>query len=217
MAASAFRSASSRATSLRRTDLDESFLQRLAVLGAAGASGALLAGCSQSSDGQSQTGTGGSGDTAEELATGVLTTNHVDGRVLVIVNLEGGNDGPSTVVPASSSAYYKARPRLAIEAGEVLSINDRIGLNPNLARLHERGVTIIEGVGPSEGDLSHFAMAERWALGDVNGTANFRTGFGGRLTDALHQGSPVTGITMSGSSPFLYSQTAPGARLVWSR
>ncbi len=189
------------------------FLQRLAVLGAASASGTLLAGCTKSSDSQAQTGIGGSDNAAEELATGVLTANHVDGRVLVIVNLEGGNDGPSTVVPAGSSAYYSARPRLAIEEGEVLTVNDRIGLNPNLARLHERGVTIIEGVGPSEGDLSHFAMAERWALGDVNGTAKFRTGFGGRLTDALHQGSPVTGITMSGSSPFLYSQTAPGLAL----
>lgn len=189
------------------------FLQRLAVLSAASASGTLLASCSKSSDGQAPSGASEEGSSAEELETGTLTSSHVDGRVLIIVNLEGGNDGPSTVVPASSAAYYNARPRLAVDEGEVLSVNDRIGLNPNLARLHKRGITIVEGVGPSDGDLSHFAMAQRWARGDVDGAANFRTGFGGRLTDTLYQGSPLTGVSMASTSPFLHGQLSSGLAL----
>ncbi len=190
------------------------FLQRLAVLGAAGAGASLLASCSKPGSSQSQDQVSGEIDSAPlEAETGVLTPGHVDGRVLVIVNLEGGNDGPSTVVPASSAAYYNARPSLAIAEDDVLSINDRIGLNPNLARLHRRGVTVVEGVGPTQGDLSHFAMAERWAVGDVDGSANFRTGFGGRLTDTLYQSSPLTGVSMASSTPFLNGQLASGLAL----
>ncbi len=190
------------------------FLQRLAVLSAAGASASLLAGCSKSGNSQGEgSAAGETGDTPPVAETGVLTASHIDGRVLVIVNLEGGNDGPSTVVPASSAAYYNARPNLAIAEGDVLSLNDRIGLNPNLSKLHKRGVTVVEGVGPTEGDLSHFAMADRWAMGDVNGSANFRTGFGGRLTDTLYQNSPLTGVSMASSSPFLNGQLASGLAL----
>src|SRR5262245_61714944 len=54
------------------------------------------------------------------------------GRVLVVIQLDGGNDGLNTVVPYRDDEYRKHRPGLAIPAAEVKAIDDRIGLHPQL-------------------------------------------------------------------------------------
>ncbi len=54
------------------------------------------------------------------------------GRILVVVQLDGGNDGLNTVVPYRDDEYRKRRPKLAISAGEVKKIDDRVGLHPML-------------------------------------------------------------------------------------
>ena len=51
-------------------------------------------------------------------------------RVLVLVELQGGNDGLNTVVPYADSRYYSLRPRLAIARDAVLPLSDELGLNP---------------------------------------------------------------------------------------
>lgn len=183
------------------------FLRRLGALSAITASGSLLAACSKGTS----VGLGATSPvtTPANRPTGSLTSGHVEGRVLVLVDMAGGNDGLSMVVPAASSAYYESRPNLAIAEGDVLALNDRIGLNPQLTRLHKRGVTVVEGVGARNHDLSHFEMSERWSRGDVDGTARPATGFGGRISDALHQGAPATGVSMAGPAPMLLSQDAP--------
>src|SRR5205809_2857608 len=50
-----------------------------------------------------------------------------DDRVLVVVQLGGGNDGLNTVIPYSQDAYYRARPTLAVPQTGVLRINDEVG------------------------------------------------------------------------------------------
>src|SRR3954470_18805530 len=55
-----------------------------------------------------------------------------DGRILVVVQLDGGNDGLNTVVPYRDDAYRKHRPKLAIPADEVKKVDDRVGLHPML-------------------------------------------------------------------------------------
>src|SRR5262245_55838347 len=54
------------------------------------------------------------------------------GRVLVVVQLDGGNDGLNTVVPYTDDEYRKRRPRLAVQAKAVHKVDDRIGLHPAL-------------------------------------------------------------------------------------
>jgi len=132
----------------------------------------------------------------------------VDGRVLVIVDLQGGNDGLSTLVPAGDASYYDLRPNLAVAEDEVLELDNEVGLHPSLTGLHSRGITTIEGVGPINGDLSHFAMTERWERGDATGTNNFRSGFLGRLADALDDGTPLIGTSLNGPTPYLVNQQA---------
>ena len=114
-----------------------------------------------------------------------LTTGG-DDRVLVIVNLQGGNDGLNTVVPYSMPQYYRYRPNLAIAQGDVLRLNDEVGFNPNLKSfkaLFDKGqVAVVQGVGYPKPDHSHFRSTEIWQTADPDGYAP--TGWLGRYLDS---------------------------------
>ena len=70
--------------------------------------------------------------------------------VLVIVTLYGGNDGINTVIPYADNAYHDARPELAYAPGDVLHLDDQLGLNPALKGLaqqwNNRKLAIVRGV-----------------------------------------------------------------------
>src|SRR5687768_2560386 len=59
----------------------------------------------------------------------------LEANVLVLVQLAGGNDGLNTVVPYTNDHYYRARPRLSMDAKMVQPLNDAMGLHPNLKGL----------------------------------------------------------------------------------
>ena len=63
------------------------------------------------------------------------TSSNSNGRILVILQLEGGNDGLNTVIPYADDEYYKARPGIAIARDAVLKLDDNLGLHPQLGRL----------------------------------------------------------------------------------
>lgn len=131
----------------------------------------------------------------------LLVPAPVDERVLVLIELEGGNDGLSTVVPYSTGAYYDRRPNLSIAPESVIPLDDEVGLNPQLARLSQRQVGVIEGVGPINVNLSHFEMVERWDYGSTQGVGGSRSGFLARVVDQIDAGSPVTGLSVAGHTP----------------
>jgi uncharacterized protein (DUF1501 family) len=87
-------------------------------------------------------------------------------RVLVIVNLQGGNDGLNCVVPHGDPRYYQVRPNIGISRSDVLAIDDRIGLNPNMksfkAMYDSGNVAIVQSVGYPQPDHSHFRSTEIW-------------------------------------------------------
>lgn len=87
-------------------------------------------------------------------------------RVLVVVQLTGGNDGLNTVVPYGLGAYYQARPTLAVKESDVLPLTGAIGLNPNmkgLSELYARGkLAVVQAVGYAEPNRSHFRSIEIW-------------------------------------------------------
>jgi uncharacterized protein (DUF1501 family) len=129
-------------------------------------------------------------------------------RTLVVVELEGGNDGQSMVVPYGLGSYYDARPNSAIAENEVLRLDDRFGLHPQLARLHQRGVSIVQGVGSKNPSGSHFEMRARWAEGSPDALGQHTTGFLGRLSDALGDDDAVaTAVSIGdGSHPSMLSE-----------
>jgi len=89
-----------------------------------------------------------------------------DGRILVIVQLSGGNDGLNMVIPYADDAYHRVRPGLAHKPDSVLKIDNYMGLHPNLAplkALYDDGrVTIIQGVGYPNPNRSHFRSMDIW-------------------------------------------------------
>jgi len=88
------------------------------------------------------------------------------GRILVVVQLDGGNDGLNTVVPYRDDKYRKARPKLAIPAGDVKKIDDRVGLHPMLEPfsklLEQQRLAIVQSVGYPNPNRSHFDSMAIW-------------------------------------------------------
>lgn len=110
--------------------------------------------------------------------------------VLVVVQLTGGNDGLNTVVPYNNDDYRKARKKLAIPAGDVLKINDQMGLHPSargLSELLEAGkLGIVQGVGYPEPNRSHFESMDVWHTCQRKGNPR-ATGWLGRFLDGTRE------------------------------
>jgi uncharacterized protein (DUF1501 family) len=87
-------------------------------------------------------------------------------RLLVMIELKGGNDGLNTVVPYADPRYAALRPRLAIPREQVVALTQREGLHPALAPLRAawdaRELAIVRGVGYPDPNLSHFRSIEIW-------------------------------------------------------
>jgi len=87
-------------------------------------------------------------------------------RILVVVELTGGNDGLDTVAPYPHDEYQKARPTLGLKPNDVLKLNDEFGLHPRLEGLKaiwdEGQVAIVHGCGYPNPDRSHFSSMEFW-------------------------------------------------------
>ena len=122
-------------------------------------------------------------------------------RVLVVLNLAGGNDGLNTVVPFSLQQYYRYRPTLAIAQGDVLRLNDEVGFNPalrSLKAMFDRGdVAVVQGAGYPRPDHSHFRSTQIWQTAAPDTFE--RTGWVGRYLDTaqLSKRNLFNGIAIS--------------------
>lgn len=125
----------------------------------------------------------------------------LDKRILVVVQLGGGNDGLNTVVPYGEERYYALRPQLAVARDSVLPLNESVGLHPNLGGLKaiwdEGQLAVVQGVGYPNPDRSHFRSMEVWHT--ANPETFERSGWLGRYLDACGctQDNPVGAISVS--------------------
>lgn len=117
-------------------------------------------------------------------------------KILVLVQLSGGNDGLNTVVPYGLGAYYDARPSIGIPANEVLHLNNQLGLHPSLKgleQLYKNGkLAVIQGVGYPNPNRSHFRSMEIWQTADPNKIID--SGWLGRYLDCCAQDSANNNI-----------------------
>jgi uncharacterized protein (DUF1501 family) len=134
------------------------------------------------------------------------------GRVLVVLELTGGNDGLNTVVPYRDDAYRKHRRRLAVPAASVLKIDDRIGFHPalrGLAELLDAGqLAVVQSVGYPNPSRSHFRSLAAWqaarpgagpeAPGWLNRYLGRRGWAPGGDPPALHVGDPELPQALAG-------------------
>ncbi|MBC5824448.1 MAG: DUF1501 domain-containing protein [Candidatus Eremiobacteraeota bacterium] len=122
---------------------------------------------------------------AARAAGNVSVPGSSAGRSLVVINLQGGNDGLNAVVPYGDPDYYRARPTIGIPVGEVLKLDGDIGLNPKLAGLKalydRQRVAILQGVHYPDPNLSHFRSSEIWQTAAPD--RYLTTGWAGRYLD----------------------------------
>ncbi|HET9055921.1 MAG TPA: DUF1501 domain-containing protein [Chitinophagaceae bacterium] len=112
-------------------------------------------------------------------------------KVVVIIQLSGGNDGLNTVIPIRNDIYYKERPRLSIEKTKSLSLTDEAGLHPvlkGLKELYDEGaLAILNNVGYPNPDRSHFRSMDIWHTASAS-SEYMTTGWIGRYLDAQCNG-----------------------------
>jgi uncharacterized protein (DUF1501 family) len=138
------------------------------------------------------------------------------GRILVVVELQGGNDGINTVVPFADPGYPKYRKALRLSADRLLKVTKDLGLHPAMgeaAKLLEDGrLTIVQGVGYPNPSRSHFKSMAIWHSGNVNlprkeefdAETNAVYGWIGQALDQGRQppdGSPAAQFVGGGSLP----------------
>src|SRR5262249_37905023 len=116
-----------------------------------------------------------------------------DGRVLVVIQLDGGNDGINTVVPFKEEGYARHRQSLRLPAAQLVKVNDRVGLHPSPRDagklLGTGGVGVVQGVGYPNPSRSHFESMAVWHTARLS--AKQRQGFGW-LGSALDGGPAPT-------------------------
>lgn len=142
-------------------------------------------------------------------------------QCLVLIELQGGNDGLNTIVPYVDKAYQKLRPKLALSTDSLVKIDDKVALHPSLAPLHDAWAdsqfSIVQGLGYENPNRSHFRSHDIWiSASDASerkesgwiadtlqgrGTAVQAVVFGNRA--AVFQGGDANYISMRRTQEFL--------------
>ncbi|MCI2430302.1 DUF1501 domain-containing protein [Candidatus Acetothermia bacterium] len=129
-------------------------------------------------------------------------------NLLVIVQLNGGNDGLNTVIPYGDGLYYDARPKLAVPSKEILALNGQLGLHPKLAnfrKFYDEGkLAILQGVGYPNANRSHFRSTDIWMT--ANPETIEKTGWLGRYLDesiARFHGMKLPAASITGILPLM--------------
>src|SRR3979411_1410673 len=140
-------------------------------------------------------------------------------RILVLVQLAGGNDGLNTLIPFAAVPSHDARPTRGQDQG-LLLLNSQLGLHPNLKGLKSSWdagqLAIVQGVGYPSPKLSHFASMSIWETANVKG--GIGDGWLGRYLNYLDQVGESPNHALEGVSagslvpPELRSKT-PGSGL----
>ena len=114
-------------------------------------------------------------------------------RIIILIKLNGGNDGLNTIIPTQDDIYYNARPSLAISPNEALAINEHNGFHPNLSAFHSLyqsgNMSLIHGIGYPDPNLSHFRSSDIWVTAS-DADEYLQTGWIGRLLEQEYPDFP---------------------------
>lgn len=126
-------------------------------------------------------------------------------RILVVIQLSGGNDGINTVVPYSQQSYYDSRPNLAIKKDEVLALDGEVGLHPSMEKLSglfkDGRLAVVQGVGYSNPNRSHYESMSIWQRGGLDYALG--GGWLGRYLDVAKSADrSITAVNVGTQLPF---------------
>ncbi|MEO9256477.1 MAG: DUF1501 domain-containing protein, partial [Tepidiformaceae bacterium] len=133
----------------------------------------------------------------------VLAANN--GKILILVQLAGGNDGMNTVVPIGDSTYHSVRKAIGFTDDQILPLEGGYGLAPQLTGLKglwdDGHLAVVRGVGYPDQNYSHFRSMAIWQAGDPE--LKLQDGWLGRTLDQMEstQHDPFLGFNIGGSTP----------------
>ncbi len=114
-------------------------------------------------------------------------------KIVILIKMNGGNDGLNTIIPFQNSSYYDQRPSISIPSSQSLPITDSLALHPALENwqtlFYQQKMAIIQGVGYPDGNLSHFRSSDIWDTGSDE-DVELNTGWLGRLLELEYPGFP---------------------------
>ncbi|CAN5454106.1 DUF1501 domain-containing protein [soil metagenome] len=144
------------------------------------------------------------------LAPGQTIPGFKDDRILVVVQLGGGNDGLNTVVPYTNDQYYKLRPSIGVAKDKALRLTDEVGLNPGMTGIKELfdsgDLAVVQGVGYPNPERSHFRSMEIWQTAS-DSDRYLADGWVGRYFDNCCEGrpGPTAAVNVGGTVPQAFS------------
>ncbi len=128
-----------------------------------------------------------------------------DGRVLVVIQLDGGNDGINTVVPFADEGYAKQRKVLRLPKDRLVKITDSVGLHPSLAdagKLLDAGqLAVVQGVSYPNPNRSHFRSMAIWHSARLDPEEHGGLGWLGRALDKDARATEASASILIGSGP----------------
>ncbi|MBS0517708.1 MAG: DUF1501 domain-containing protein [Proteobacteria bacterium] len=158
----------------------------------------------------------GAGTLSVMLAARSASADQPARRVLVLVELKGGNDGMNTVVPYADPLYRQFRPGIAVPRERVMQLDEHAGLHDRLEPLMDswkaRELAIVQGVGYPYPNRSHFRSIEIWDTASAS-NQTLSEGWVSRAFDgiALPAGAGVDAIVADTNALPL---TGPGLRTI---
>lgn len=143
-----------------------------------------------------------------------------DDRVLVLIQLNGGNDGLNMVIPLDQyDGLSKVRPTLMLPETSVLKMSDKTGLHPSMTGLKrlfdDEKMAVVQSVGYPNQNRSHFRSTDIWTSGS-DADKYITTGWLGRYLDQKYPGFPAAYPNTDCPDPFaitlgsLVSETCQG-------
>ncbi|MBC5994529.1 DUF1501 domain-containing protein [Pontibacter cellulosilyticus] len=119
----------------------------------------------------------------------LLNIEQTNGKILVLLQMNGGNDGLNTLIPYEDDLYYNKRPQIGIKKQDVVALNEFTGLNPAMAgfrNLYEDGkLGIVQNVGYENHNRSHFRSTDIWLSGS-DADQNLYDGWVGRSLSYMY-------------------------------
>ena len=120
-------------------------------------------------------------------------------KVLVLIEMRGGNDGLNTIIPYRNSIYFSQRPNISINNS--FKLNSTLALNPMMGSLmplwEEKKLTFVLGVGWPNPNRSHFIAMDQWSTGSESGIGK---GWLAKISDLIKNEKYLLSLGPTGSN-----------------
>ena len=120
-------------------------------------------------------------------------------KILILIEMRGGNDGLNTIIPYKNSIYFSQRPNISIKNS--LKLNSELALNPMMESLiplwDKKQLTFALGVGWPNPNRSHFMAMDQWSTGKESGLGE---GWLAKISDSINNGEYLLSLGPTGSN-----------------